>query len=221
MIDRRRFSIALTLPIVASSVSGIASAEGWFRHRSFRQRARSMLPTIQSGDVVRVALGRAKIGGVGEPGVVQLQRGDLVAFAAPVWSNAIVIFRLMGLPGETITVIDEEGAFIDGVAIEREDAGPAPSDPAYYFDNPAPGPWPELRDACFVRESLPNGISFLTLHQRPRGSYPSHPRRSPVDVPPDNIFLLGDCRDNANDSRFELGMVPLAQVIGKVVSGRA
>ena len=163
-------------------------------------------------------MGEATLRAENSDGMVQVVRGDCVAFVAPIWSDAIVIFRVIALPGETIGTIDQEGVLIDGVLILREDAGPAPSDPSYYMDNPAPRRWREFENARLVRESLPGGVSFLTLHTRPPGSFASRPARSPVVVPNGHVFLLGDARDNANDSRFELGMLPLSQVIGKVVS---
>lgn len=219
MINRRKLSLGLlTISLMDGAQS--AAAEEWFRYYSLHQRSRSMQPTIQPNDRVRVRLGEATLGIANRGGTVQIGRGDCVAFSASVWSNAIVIFRVIGLPGETVLTIDQQGALIDGVPILREDVGPAPSDPSYYMDNPAPGRWREFEGARLVRESLPNNVSFLTLHTRPPGSFAGRPARSPVVVPNDHLFLLGDARDNANDSRFELGMVPLSQVIGKVVDER-
>jgi signal peptidase I len=123
-MNRRKLSLGL-LTFSLFGGAQTADAEAWFRYRTFRQRSRSMQPTIQPGDRVRAT---------DAIGMVQIDRGDCVAFVAPVWSDAIVIFRVIGLPGETILTIDQQGVVIDGVPILREDAGAAPSDPSYYMD---------------------------------------------------------------------------------------
>lgn len=126
-MNRRKLSLGL-LTFSLFGGAQTADAEAWFRYRTFRQRSRSMQPTIQPGDRVRVRLGGATLGATDAIGMVQIDRGDCVAFVAPVWSDAIVIFRVIGLPGETILTIDQQGVVIDGVPILREDAGAAPSD---------------------------------------------------------------------------------------------
>lgn len=181
-----------------------------------------MQPTIEPGDTVRIELGEPSLVAADRRSTVVLNRGDIAAFVTPRWPNAVIVFRLIGLPGETVSVFDEE-VLINGTPLLHEDAGSAPSEPSYYVENPAPN-WQPYNDARFVLETLPNGISYRTLHQRrePDNSFRSRQRRSRRDfvIPNDNLFLLGDSRDVANDSRFEVGMVPLSQVVGKMVDDR-
>ena len=62
------------------------------------------------------------------------------------------------------------------------------------------------------RETLPNGVTYDTLDITPNGI--SDDTREFV-VPPGHFFMMGDNRDNSNDSRMSVGFVPLENFIGK------
>ena len=66
------------------------------------------------------------------------------------------------------------------------------------------------------RETLPSGRSYLTLDL---GQMPQD-NTEPMIVPEGHIFLMGDNRDNSEDSRFDpviggLGMLPVENVVGR------
>jgi signal peptidase I len=120
------------------------------------------------------------------------ERGDVIVFRFPPDPSVDYIKRVIALPGETVSMRGGQLLVDDRPFARREldatcDPGPA---------------------ACRVAEETFDGRSYLIGH---------HPRlRSdfgPVKVPPQHYFVMGDSRDNSNDSRV-WGTVPEENVKG-------
>ncbi len=119
----------------------------------------SMRPTLQDGEYILVSKLAYKLG--------QPQRGDIVVFIFPVNPAEDLIKRVIGLPGDTISV--QGGVLsINGVSMDEPYIN-AP--PAYE------GTW---------------------------------------QVSPDELFVLGDNRNDSRDSH-QWGLLPIKNVIGKAV----
>lgn len=126
-------------------------------------------------------------------------RGDIVAFRFPPNPDIDYVMRLVGLPGETVQMIG--GVLtINGEPVRMEEVGPYET---------AEGDAGRLQ-----RETLPNGVSHYVLNLVD-GSIGDDTR--PFTVPEGTYFVLGDNRDNAADSRFNVGFVPYENLVGKVV----
>ncbi len=136
------------------------------------------------------------------PGGFLPARGDVVVFRLPRDTSTDYIKRVIGLPGDTIQMIDG-CVSINGVPVKHERATD--------FIETEEG----TRDAPIKRwkDTLPNGVSFYTLDLVDNGFADNTPVYT---VPPGHYFMMGDNRDNSTDSRFsQVGMVPLENIVGR------
>jgi len=182
-------ALAITGLIVAGPHDGSIPIQA---ARSFSIPSSSMAPTLQVGDYI---LANMRAYEVDAP-----RRGDLVILTLPRDPAVIWIKRVVGLSGEKIQM--RSGVLhIDGQAVPTVDAG------SYKL----PG---ESKEVPLKRETLPNGVSFLTLDLDKNGFYDN---TEVYEVPPGHYFVLGDNRDNSLDSRVlgQVGYIPRANLIGR------
>ena len=136
--------------------------------------------------------------------VGQPERGDIVIFKAPPANDTDYIKRVIGLPGDRIQMIANKLYINDkpvqDVVVSQQEI------------NDIFGPRPVTE----VRETLPNGKSFMTQDYGPGGDLDDTPV---YEVPSGHFFMMGDNRDNSIDSRVEqssgVGMVPAENLVGK------
>ncbi|MXP41322.1 signal peptidase I [Altererythrobacter soli] len=149
------------------------------------------------------------------------ERGDIVVFKHPL-DRADYIKRVVGLPGDTVQMV--AGVLhIDGQPIGRQRIGDfvAPITPynacrVERFRAKAPDGTPVCSYPQF-RETLPGGRSYTVVDF---GLMPQDTTQA-VIVPEGSLFLMGDNRDNSQDSRFPaapgggIGLVPVENVVGR------
>ena len=131
------------------------------------------------------------------------ERGDIAVFKLPTDNETDYIKRVIGLPGDRIQVAS-------GVLLINGEAVPRIRDGSYELET-LPG---EFREVPQYRETLPNGVSYLTLDMTPFG--PGDVTEEYV-VPDGHLFMMGDNRDNSLDSRFlnDVGYVPFDNLVGR------
>lgn len=179
----------------------------------FRIPSGSMQPTLMVGDYIVVtkwSYGYSRfsftpfhnllpIDGrliAGEP-----KRGDIVVFRPERTEDRDLIKRLVGMPGDRIQVRNGE-LFINDEPVQRESLG------VRSFKE-ATG---EVSDIQAYRETLPNGVSYVTFDRERAGVFDT----TPVFVVPEGrYFFMGDDRDNSDDSRGSVGYVPYDHLVGK------
>jgi signal peptidase I len=182
-----------------------------FLFQPFNIPSGSMRPTLLEGDylfVSKYAYGYSKHSFPFSPSLfsgriwsAEPQRGDVIVFKFPKNPRIDYIKRLIGLPGDKIQMI--AGVLnINGVPVKREKTGVIDNFDVTEVERPVD----------VYHETLPNGVNFDTLDIDPE-TLADNTRE--FSVPDGHYFFMGDNRDNSNDSRFEVGMVPFENLEGR------
>jgi len=137
-------------------------------------------------------------------------RGDVAVFVNP-HTGEDYIKRIVGLPGDKIQV--RQGILIiNGEPSKRERI----SD---YLEREWLDSYdrPENDLRYHYIETLPDGVRHEILGDftvQPEDSAPQD-NTAIFEVPADSFFAMGDNRDNSNDSRLDLGYVPIENLVGR------
>jgi signal peptidase I len=127
-------------------------------------------------------------------------RGDVIVFKYPQDNSTDFIKRLIGMPGDTIQM--KQGTlYINDKAIPKKRI----ADYVEKIDG-------EDHHVPQYEETLPNGVTYKVLDRDPEGALDT---TEAFHVPAGHYFMMGDNRDNSDDSRAAVGYVPAENLEGK------
>jgi signal peptidase I len=131
------------------------------------------------------------------------ERGDVVVFKLPTNTGVDYIKRVIGLPGDKIQVKSGR-LYINGKVVPREPLGIVKE------DEPNEGPVTMVH----YLETLPNGVVHDIYEESDDEVLDD---TGVFEVPEDHYFMMGDNRDNSQDSRVTsvVGFVPFENIVGK------
>jgi signal peptidase I len=197
-----------------------------FLYQPYRIPTSSMIPTLWIGDYIfvnkyiyglRWPSNNYKILDISNP-----ERGDVITFKHPVDNNTSYIKRVVGLPGDRVIYKNKQIFIIpncsknimlvcESIKIKQEliekdgfnDGG--------------------ITVDLYTEHLNPDGHSIVTNTSIPlsrqQDNYFKQDGTSLIEwiVPKENYFVMGDNRDNSNDSRY-WGFVPAKNITGKASS---
>lgn len=170
----------------------------------FRIPSNSMMPTLLTGDFIlvnkftyglRLPINNRKVVALGAP-----QRGDVVVFRPPHHPEQDWIKRVVGLPGDRIAYQNNQ-VYLNGQPLPYKLVGT--------YEGKGNGA--EMTGSEELREHLA-GVEHSVLE---RTDLPfTDPGDGEWEVPPGHYFVMGDNRDNSEDSRY-WGLLPEKNLRGK------
>ena len=217
--------IVLIVGIAVKNQEIISSSRGYFiplfiifilrtfLYEPYQIPSGSMMPGLKVGDFLLVDKNSygLKVNRIGEPFALTQSPdyGDVVVFI-PSNNPVPYVKRLIGKPGDSIRIIDKK-IFINGTPVNKTYLKTEKETITKRFRNSSGQIFSRDKEVVvdYFTEMLGNK-SFVTRNIRDENiQYPSE-----WTIPPGHYFVMGDNRDNSNDSTKDVGFVPRENFFG-------
>ncbi|AOB30606.1 signal peptidase [Bordetella sp. H567] len=182
----------------------------------FRIPSGSMLPTLESGDLIlvnkfsrgiRLPIVDKKVLNTGD-----LQRGDVIVFRYPVDPDVDYIKRVVGLPGDEIAYLDKK-LYVNGQEVKHmRDGNYFEPDRVAYINRYKEKLGDVTHDILLDEDKYQEYGPIWQFPHLDNCQYSRNGVR--CKVPAGEYFAMGDNRDNSADSRY-WGFVPDGNIVGK------
>ena len=131
------------------------------------------------------------------------KRGDVVVFKNRKNGNKDYIKRVIGLPGDTVQMVDGR-LHINGEPLQKE----LDHVETMFLNG-------RTVNVPYYRETMDNGVSYIV--EEWNGDNGHLDNTGPYHVPAGHFFMMGDNRDQSEDSRVmhAVGYVPLDDIVGR------
>ena len=188
-----------------------------FLFEPFKIPSGSMIPTLMVGDLIlvnkfhyglRVPVLNTKITDGTAP-----QRGDVMVFRYPPKPSVDYIKRVVGVPGDTVAYLNKR-LTINGVSVPTESLPD-------FFDEDATRYFSQFEEKMGDKTHRILNYSDRSAFVTPMLEFQAHRDHCSYTiegvtckVPEGSYFMMGDNRDNSQDSRY-WGFVPDKNIVGK------
>lgn len=238
----QKAELSLGKPLDAATIDKLMSEPGWveqcksifpviaavlvlrsFLFEPFQIPSESMMPTLLKGDFILV---EKFAYGIKEPlnngTLVETwhpERGDVVVFKYPNEPRIDYIKRVVGLPGDRVIYRNKE-LFIQPACNKQEPCPAIEKVDSRFMDKgtfqqqfmPLDRYLEQLGSVSHQILRNPERIDAVPNYFHQEGNYPDE-----WVVPEGHYFVMGDNRDNSEDSRY-WGFVPERNLVGKAVA---
>ena len=187
-----------------------------FLAEPFKIPSGSMMPTLLVGDFIlvnkftygiRLPVANKKIIDLNSP-----QRGDVVVFRYPPDPSLDYIKRVVGIPGDKL-VYSNKRVTINGVEMAQTKRDDYLDRDKLYYTPRFTEKLGEIEHEILVENDAPSFVrQIFDFPYREKCNY--NAQGVECEVPVGHYFMMGDNRDNSQDSRF-WGFVPDENLVGK------